>query len=360
MQDRNVLRPDYYMMEKVQGTENIIKLTPAPGEVYEEGTLINKATLWKDATAALFGLGVDSVPDDGFAYLGKYAQHWWKRTPIIQIEKLTDISSQEQVDLDSSQVVSYSSSVVISDSGDVSLDAPESITIQNTLSGANTLAGLAPCYITNARSNPSTIFYLPPETSVGDSDTSKTIYYASQGVRLSETSSVKAKTVSAQTGFGDPEYVQSSDRSAYPDSGEQDGYEYEYLGIPFENAVGVPKIETGSYTGTGTYGTDNPNSLTLGFAPKWVLVYQRVNQSNNVPNNLLNTNGKPYIQCEYLGTQFGVSSAYYQGIKISGGSVSGDDQAIKSEDGKTISWRSTSADFQANALGYRYDYIAFG
>lgn len=35
---------------------------------------------------------------------------------------------------------------------------------------------------------------------------------------------------------------------------------------------GVPKIEIGSYTGTGTYGVDNPNSLTFSFLPKIVLL----------------------------------------------------------------------------------------
>lgn len=40
-------------------------------------------------------------------------------------------------------------------------------------------------------------------------------------------------------------------------------------------ALGLPcvKIETGSYTGTGTYGSSNPSSLTFGFVPKLVLVY---------------------------------------------------------------------------------------
>lgn len=39
------------------------------------------------------------------------------------------------------------------------------------------------------------------------------------------------------------------------------------------NTIPVPKIETGSYVGTGTYGVDNPNTLTFGFAPKFVIVY---------------------------------------------------------------------------------------
>ncbi|MBS1384437.1 MAG: hypothetical protein HPZ90_08585, partial [Flavonifractor sp.] len=39
---------------------------------------------------------------------------------------------------------------------------------------------------------------------------------------------------------------------------------------------GVPKIATGSYTGTGTYGADNPCSLTFNFSPKLVIVRHMV------------------------------------------------------------------------------------
>lgn len=37
-------------------------------------------------------------------------------------------------------------------------------------------------------------------------------------------------------------------------------------------ADGKAQIEAGSYTGTGTVGADNPNSLTFGFVPKLVLI----------------------------------------------------------------------------------------
>lgn len=44
-----------------------------PAGISQQGTPLNKDTLLKDATAALFGLGTDAVPDDVLAYLGKYA-----------------------------------------------------------------------------------------------------------------------------------------------------------------------------------------------------------------------------------------------------------------------------------------------
>lgn len=68
MTDRNVQFPNRYQLVKVPGTDDIYDLTPAPGTITAEGTLINKATLLQDATAALYGLGTDAVPDEVFQF----------------------------------------------------------------------------------------------------------------------------------------------------------------------------------------------------------------------------------------------------------------------------------------------------
>lgn len=73
MIDRNVQYPQRYQLVKVEGTDDIYDLIPAPGEVSEVGTLVNKATLLQDITAALFGLGSDAVPDDVFKVLSNAA-----------------------------------------------------------------------------------------------------------------------------------------------------------------------------------------------------------------------------------------------------------------------------------------------
>ena len=73
--------------------------------------------------------------------------------------------------------------------------------------------------------------------------------------------------------IGEWEFIQDTNRNAYPDSGNKDGFDYQYIGVPLDNAVTAPKIETGSYVGTGTHGQANPNTLTFGFSPKLVLIY---------------------------------------------------------------------------------------
>lgn len=74
MDDRNVQYPQRYQLKKVEGTDDIFDIIPAPGEIDKEGTLINKAALLKDETAALFkGLPENPVPDEVLQILSKAA-----------------------------------------------------------------------------------------------------------------------------------------------------------------------------------------------------------------------------------------------------------------------------------------------
>ena len=65
MQDRVSLYPGRVKLEPVAGQANTYDLTRADSPT-QEGTPLNKASLLKDSTAALFGLGADAVPDDVF------------------------------------------------------------------------------------------------------------------------------------------------------------------------------------------------------------------------------------------------------------------------------------------------------
>lgn len=130
-------------------------------------------------------------------------------------------------------------------------------------------------------------------------------------------------------------YLHSADRNAYPDDGMQDGYEYKYLGIPFDNMVTAPKIETGSYVGTGTYGSGGKNSLTFGFVPAILI-----------------------ITVDYVNYHY-VNSGY---IVCNSGGHSGQNGNIEAiVDGNTVSWYSgNSAQVQLNTSGLTYKYVAIG
>lgn len=68
MQDRVSLYPGRVKLEPVAGETNTYDLTRAD-QPTQEGTPLNKASLLKDSTAALLGLGTDAVPDDAFVAL---------------------------------------------------------------------------------------------------------------------------------------------------------------------------------------------------------------------------------------------------------------------------------------------------
>ena len=68
MQDRVSLHPGRVKLVPVAGQENTYDMVRAD-EPTQDGTPLNKDSLLKDATAALYGLGADAVPDDVLALL---------------------------------------------------------------------------------------------------------------------------------------------------------------------------------------------------------------------------------------------------------------------------------------------------
>ena len=359
--DRNVQYPQRYQLVKVEGTDDIYDLIPAPGEVSEAGTLINKATLLKDATAALFRMTNLAVPDDVLAYLGKYNQYWWKRRQYYEVAtwietqtKYVDGSIYNYIILNrntASNTVQYSDEISIDQSsGAVSLLNPQSISFSNTDSFSNQQNAplLVGKYISHVYNNVGAlldgIYFIPAgsqaQVAVSDDNTYQTSF-------VDVAMTVSSEQIQAGN-YGPWEYLRSNDRNAYPDSGESGGYEYQFLGIPFDNAVEAPKIATGSYVGTGTYGAGNPNTLTFDFAPKLVL--------SNMPLSPQANGGWGYgniIWCPGI-TGYLVRNGGYNGnIAIS-------------VDGNTISWYGYNArnndgpDIQGNNSGGTYYYIAIG
>lgn len=68
MKDRVPLYPGRVKLTPVSGQENTYDMVRADSPT-QDGTPLNKDSLLKDATAALFGLGADAVPDDVLALI---------------------------------------------------------------------------------------------------------------------------------------------------------------------------------------------------------------------------------------------------------------------------------------------------
>lgn len=77
MTDRNVQYPSRYKLTLVEGTSDVYELTPAPGEVAAEGTILNKANLLTDNTAQALGLTqTDPTVNDALNQLSGKQDPW--------------------------------------------------------------------------------------------------------------------------------------------------------------------------------------------------------------------------------------------------------------------------------------------
>lgn len=361
MQDRIPLYPGRVKMIPVAGQANTFDMVRADDPT-QAGTPLNKATLLKDATAALYGLGTGAVPDDVFAELGKYKLHWWRRripAGAMYVEVQSDIPNAVGLFgpyVETSQVIYSKQLTIDQNNGSAALGAALTLPKTSGQELAEAIVANAPLYVSVS----GTIYYVPGDATAGQGanpsfNKSTIMYYTSSNkdyVYINDSGSPLGKTVTTkreQIPASDWQYLQSSNRNAYPDSGTQDGYEYEYLGVPFDNAVTAPKIEVGSYVGTGTYGQANPNTLTFGFAPKLVLIYN---------------GSKDYAMFFAFGLGGGYTSGGYLFAWSSEMAVSNDTYA--KINGNVLNWyasntsATTSRSIQFNVESQTYHYLAIG
>ena len=117
------------------------------------------------------------------------------------------------------------------------------------------------------------------------------------------------------------------------------------------------RMKTGSYTGTGTFGADNPNALEFDFEPRMVIIFKE-SYKPGCYTTASSDGAYNDIKQEFL---FGGSSFY-----VNGGSSNA--YTRYSMNGKTLSWHSEysgtaahmGASMQMNTENITYHYIAIG
>ena len=347
MRDRVPLYPGRVKMTPVSGQANTYDMVRADDPT-QAGTPLNKATLLKDATAALYGLGESAVPDDVLAALGKYKQYWWRRRSTQAGWYQVDTAATNRLPKDDTHdtvVYTYGDSISVSQSdGTITINSTSSMTLRRSTVTVDKLAVLKGKYFktdvdqetgsSNVHVVAGDIYFVPADAAITrsyDLDSGSTYYYTSELTHI---------TSEYRSTIGDWEYLQSSSRSAYPDSGTSGGYEYEYLGIPFDNAVTAPKIETGSYVGTGTYGQANPNTLTFGFKPKAVII--SINGTSTYGGAIFMSG---QTRSSYAGVAYNVDSSNMPHLTWNENSVS---------------WYSTNRSYYQLNETYTYNYLAIG
>ena len=426
MQDRVPLYPGRVTLTPVSGQVNTFDLTRAD-QPTQEGTPLNKASLLKDATAALFGKTNAAVPDDILSLLSKSVlaqikEKYTKTTmgtaavgktitlnvsgkakEFIVVHQgkpsslyddscngtwllMRDIYENRQ--WHSSNSSSYKASTIHSYLNSTFLGLLDS-NIQEAVKQVkipyvNGTGGSA--VASGANGLPTKIFLLSGYE-VGF-QTSNNRYLPVDGAKLSyfeygNGTSANNKRIASLNGsasnwwFRSPvalgtEYVFSVNSSGvlasdykpinmigirpslilpssfeiYTDSAGNIYTEQEHetkITDVLGNLISIPsgqikdgvKIATGSYTGTGTYGPSNPNSLTFAFEPKLMLVNEN--------------------------SQYGLIAIKDCAAALA--AVNTMQQRVTWEN-KTVSWYCTgtnqSAFTQYNAAGTTYNYIAIG
>ena len=103
-------------------------------------------------------------------------------------------------------------------------------------------------------------------------------------------------------------------------------------------------IVHGTYTGNGNYGSGNPNTLTLPFAPKMILIYRD------------NSSGSTFYP--WGSQEWGI---FAEGAILCANEYSGNavgTSAYITEWGTTVKWYAGKAQDQANISGKKYHYVA--
>lgn len=290
-----------------------------------------------------------SLPNDAapVAALGKMSAlfpHWWKRR-----RRTVTIGMGDEIQVAVHGRSSSTSSGTYSYYPEVALDpVTETVAFAGTKKTTSSLSYSEP---TNAQVIVGN--YFTPYDYSG-------IYYATSYVGKGRKDGsdyyfvfLMARRVFAQVTYGEWEYLYSTDRNAYPVgiTDYNDGYEYIYLGVPFDNARDGVRIEYGSYTGTGTAGSANPTTLTFGFVPKLVIIER---------STTVNMNSNEGTTMNWIMLLKGVTTAYVREASDNGSDTS----LYVTWDSHTVSWYHTDsykyATSQLNTSGYKYYYVAIG
>lgn len=307
-----------------------------PAGISQQGTPLNKATLLQDATAALYGLGSDAVPDDVLAFIGAKSVMFTDgerkalsdysvgdrvfmnvsgaRVPFVVGPKNYEGSGAVALVLDqvSQQTAWDSGGSTTFDGSTLDSKCQEFI---NSLS-EDAQSALVTCAVkTSASANSPTVNTIQRKCTVPSlTELSYTSgqYWQSFNTEGTSFGLSDLRTVSDENGENQRTWTRSvpndvAGQAFYlrPEeqitqgaptssqyfrpmifmSADYSGEFFDYLipptlslasgeqiTIPSNQLDQSTKIATGSYVGTGTYGDSNPNSLTFEFEPKLVIV----------------------------------------------------------------------------------------
>ena len=297
--------------------------------------IYGKDEILNNSTKALYGLANSAVPNDVLSLLSRFNkglgnEYVWAKNKIEEFEDRVELADVQIFQYpNNSYITIYTGTGYINNNSDV--NNPYALTgVVSTDLYAQTVGN-------------STSIFLGKYISAGSatweiSSLEKGVYYVPTDATFNFTTSGNSYSLTASkvtairnhrfvtTKYG---YVNSPNSNAYPPS-VPDGYTYAPLG----QLGAKSNIATGTYTGTGTYGSSNTTKLTFSFEPKLVLVALVTNPSTNWS-----------IFSSLSNASMAANTNYIDSVSFSG---------------NTMTWYGSSAEQQHNKSGVKYSYVAFG
>lgn len=221
------------------------------------GTMYNKANVLTDATSALLG-GAQTV-NEALAKLSpalEYNQYTWKARKIA----LTPTETVETINLfrlPNTTITgnkAYYNEANADENGNIVVSEPIVVTAS---------------YSDYTRADVFNGKYVDKDN-VYFATGSEDIYKCESNASRASSGGYYYITITARryTTRGDWYYLTSKNRNTYPDSGILNGVEYQFLGVPFENARDTLKLASGVYIGNGA----KNRKIDVPFTPKMVYV----------------------------------------------------------------------------------------
>lgn len=279
MHDRIPLYPGRVKLTPVSGVQDTYDMVRAD-QPQQEGTPLNKSTLLTDEVAREYGLGDNATPNDIFRatsilFNGLGNQYLWeKRTKEVITDELVDMGDSLTIDgIMAMSLTFYTSDTYSTKVGELSPVTHEQAfgfdmsgwdTVQITF-GQDPYAKFKKYFVWSGgvnnvnKAGVTKVIYTKNENS---SYSTYTGAAATNYMKLTDVSGLKAvRTVVPSEHVT---YVNSPDIDAYP---ADDGYDYIYLG-----QLASLGGHHGSYKGTGTYGSNNQNTLSFDFPVNCVTI----------------------------------------------------------------------------------------
>ena len=329
-----------------------------PAGISQMGSAYSVANVLPEDVCTELDIPTTSEPKDAFNRLSpsiSIQKYWWRRrtyTPSVVDATISNAYNSYRyfaaIDgaSDDSITVKYSTSCDIVEGNKIALSQPVQTVSgsYNSYTNFEVLKGKY-CEIYNVDSAYIGIAYVPTNATIGRILDTGFRYYligaTNDGTTTLTTSNSAIVGKKYGIVYGDWENIWSYEKTTYPFTGVQDGFEYDFIKIPITIAQYMTNIQTLEYTGSNT------NSLTLA----WEVVPQIIIISRVKPS--VSSGTDVFIPIAFLFPRNNFGYCFYDDSTLTRAIT------VTYDEYNNVTLSSTSYFYIMNTSGYSYVAIGF-